>query len=214
MLPVKLPIVLVHGGLYEGMTTGEFWEDTGVLGGLRSRHLTHIAPQRPARPHSWDDESVSLLASIDEAGFERVALIGASNGCSVATRFAIDHPDRVERLMLAWPATAGDRVVDELLRVIITDETGAEAAGALLTEETLRGVSDAELAALDLPVVVYPSLVENQVHQRETLMGILAQVTDAFMVPGSPEPPDGDFTAYVDAFVTMVEEFGRVEHDD
>jgi len=214
MLPVKLPIVLVHGGLYEGMTTREFWEDTGVIGGLRSRHLLHLAPQRPARPQSWEEESVSLLAAIDEAGFERVALIGASNGCSAATRFAIDHPDRVERLMLAWPATAGDRVVDELLRVIITDETGAEAAEALLTGETLRGVSDAELAAVDLPVVVYPSLLENQVHQRETLMGILARVTDAFMVQGSPEPPDDDFDGFVDAFVTMVEEFGRVEHDD
>ena len=77
-----------------------------------------------------------------------------------------------------------------------------------------RQVTDAELAALDVAVVVYPSLIENQVHQRQTLMGILATVTDSFMVQGSPEPPDDDFPNFLDAFVTMVEEFGRVEHDD
>ena len=214
MLPVKLPIVLVHGGLYEGMSPQEFWGDTGVLGRLTSKHLTHIAPQRPPRPRGWDEEASALLAAIDAAGYDRVALVGASNGCSTAVRFATDHPDRVERLMLAWPATVGDPVVDELLRVIISDEADADAADALLTGETLRGVTDAELAALDVAVVVYPSLIENQVHQRQTLMGILATVTDSFMVQGSPEPPDDDFPNFLDAFVTMVEEFGRVEHDD
>lgn len=214
MLPVILPIVLVHGGLYEGMTPEEFWSDTGVLGALRAKHLTHIAPQRPPQPRSWDDEVSALLAAIDEAGFDQVAVVAGSNGCSVAVRLALQHPERVSRVMLAWPATVGDQAIDELLRVIITDEVDAAAASALLTGETLRGVTDVELGALHLPVVVYPSLVENQVHQRQTLMGILANVNDAFMVPGSPEPPDADFGDHLDAFITMVTEFSRVEHDD
>lgn len=213
-LPIALPVVLVHGGLFESMTSAEFWHNTGVAGELRSRHITFITPQRPAQPRSWKEEASTLLTEIDAAGFERVALIGASNGCSAATRLAISHPDRVERLMLAWPATCGERVVDEVLRVIITDEADAPTADALLSGDTLRGVSDAELGALDLPVVVYPSLVENQAHQRRTLMGILAAVPGSFMAGGSPEPPDADFADHLDAFITMVTEFARVEHDD
>lgn len=211
---MKLPIVLVHGGLYEGMTSDAFWNETGVLGELRANHLTHIAPQRPAQPRSWSDEEHALLAAIDEAGFDKVALVGASNGCSAAARLAISHPDRVERLMLAWPATTGDSVVDEVLSVVIADETDSDAAAALLAGETLRGTTDAELGALDLPVVVYPSLVENQAHQRRTLMGILATVPGSFMAGGSPEPPDADFPDHLDNFITMVTEFARVEHDD
>lgn len=214
VLPEMLPVVLVHGGLYEGMTSREFWAETGVLGELKAHHLKVLAPQRPAQPHSWDEERRSLLDAIDAAGHERVALVGASNGCSAAVRLTIENPDRVARLMLAWPATVGDPVVDELLGIIISDETDEPAATNLLSGETLRGVSDAELGALDLPVVVFPSLIENQVHQRQTLMSILANVPDAFLVPGSPEPPDDQFAEYRDTFITMVREFARVEHDD
>lgn len=196
------------------MTPKEFWSDTGVLGELRAKHLTFLAPQRPAQPQSWAEEEQSLLAAIDDAGYDRVALIGASNGCSVAVQLAISHPDRVARVMLAWPATRGDKVVDELLRIIITDETNEHAAKDLLSGETLRGVTNAELAELDVPVVIYPSMPENQVHQRSTIMGLLAVINGAFLVGGSPEPPDDSFAEHLDAFITMVAEFSRIEHDD
>lgn len=214
MLPETLPVVLVHGGLYESMTPAEFWAETGVLGELRAKHLNVLAPRRPKQPRSWDEERRVLLEAIDAAGYDRVALVGASNGCSAAARLAIENPERVERLMFAWPASVGDPVVDELLSIIITDEADGAAAAALLAGETLRGVSDAELESLDLPVVVFPSLTENQVHQRTTLMGILANVQGAFLVAGSPEPDDDQFLAHRDTFVTMVAEFARVEHDD
>lgn len=214
VLPEMLPVVLVHGGLYEGMTSHEFWADTGVLGELKASHLIVLAPQRPTQPQSWAEEAQLLLEAIDAAGYDRVALVGASNGCSAAVRLAIENPDRVARMMLAWPATAGDPVIDELLRIIIADEADGAAAGNLLSGETLRGVSDAELRALELPVVVFPSLIENQVHQRQTLMGILANVPDSFMVAGSPEPLDDQFLEHRDSFITMVTEFARAEHDD
>jgi pimeloyl-ACP methyl ester carboxylesterase len=101
VLPVMLPVVLVHGGLYEGMTSREFWADTGVLGELKARHLRVLAPQRSKQPQSWDEEARSLLDAIDAAGYDRVALVGASNGCSAAVRLAIENPDRVGRMMLA-----------------------------------------------------------------------------------------------------------------
>lgn len=211
---MKLPIVLVHGGLYESMTPEEFWESSGVLGELRAQHLSHLAPQRPAQPRSWDEEAEALLAAIDDAGFEQVALVAASNGCSAATRLAVTYPDRVARLMLAWPATPGDSVVDEVMRVIITDEADSTAADALLAGDTLRGVSDVELSTLTMPVVVYPPLIENQAHQRRTLMSILSTVPGSFMAGGGPDPTDADFSEHLAAFVNMVVEFSRVEHDD
>lgn len=209
-----MPVVLVHGGLYEDMTPGEFWGETGVLAALAATNTPFIAPQRPRKPQSWAEERRWLSESIDEAGFDRVALVGASNGCSAAARVAIDEPHRVARLMLAWPATANDQVLDGLARIIITDEIGEAAADALLRGDTLRGVADAELSALSSPVVVYPSLPENHAHQRHTVMGILAAQPNAFLVGGSPEPPDKQFPEYLDAFITMVTEFARIEHDD
>ncbi len=211
---MKLPIVLVHGGLYEGMTAKEFWEASGVLGELRGNHLDHLAPDRPAKPSSWDEEANALLTAVTEAGYDNVALVAASNGCSAAVRFALANPDRVERLMLAWPATNGDSVIDEVMKVIITEDADAETAAAILSGETLRGVTDAELGSLDLPVVVYPPLVENQAHQRSTLMSILATVPGSFMAGGGPDPTDADFADSLDGFITMVTEFSRVEHDD
>jgi len=213
-LPEKLPIVLVHGGLYEDMTSQEFWNETGVAGELRARHLDFIAPQRPEHPRSWIEESNAVLRAIDDAGFERVALVAASNGCSAAVRMTLEHPSRVARLMLAWPATSGDAVIDEVLRVVITDSADASTASDLLAGETLRGVTDAELGSLTIPVVVYPSLIEDQAHQRSTLMGILAAVEGSFMVAGSPDPYSPDFPAHLEAFITIISEFARVEYDD
>ena len=214
MLPELLPVVLVHGGLYENTTSAEFWGDTGVTTALGATNTEFIAPQRPAKPASWDEERRSLSEAIDAAGFERVALVGASNGCSAAARLAIDEPDRVARLMLAWPATANDESLDGLARIIITDEMGSDVADALLQGETLRGVTDDELAQLQIPLVVFPSLPENHAHQRQTVMGLLAAQPNGFLVGGSPEPPHAQFAEHLDTFITMVTEFARVEHDD
>jgi hypothetical protein len=41
----------------------------------------------------------------------------------------------------------------------------------LLAGQTLRGVADADLAALDLPVGVLPSVPEDPFHQRRTVDG-------------------------------------------
>lgn len=214
MLPQLLPVVLVHGGLYEDMTPDEFWAETGVLGDLAAANSEFIAPQRPPQPRSWSEECQWLLEAIDQAGFDQVALVGASNGCSAAARLAIDHPDRVARLLLAWPATAGDQVLDDLARIIINDQMGIDVANELLAGETLRGVTDSELGSLTMPLVVFPSMPANHAHQRETVMGLLQAQPNGFIAGGSPEPLDEQFPDFRHAFIHMVTEFARVEHDD
>lgn len=47
-----------------------------------------------------------LLSLLDELGIERTHLLGNSLGGSVAVRFALDHPDRVNRLVLMGPGSA------------------------------------------------------------------------------------------------------------
>ena len=89
--------------------------------------------------------------------------------------------------MLAWPATAGDPQVDaRALRL------GAPAA--MLAGETLRGVLDAELAGLRMPVAVLAG-PPGPFHQRRTADALLALIPGAVALPAGPEPPRPNFVA-------------------
>ena len=46
---------------------------------------------------TWVDQ---LLGFLDALGLERVSLVGNSFGGAIALRFAVDHPDRLDRLVL------------------------------------------------------------------------------------------------------------------
>lgn len=101
-----LPLVLLHG-----------------MGGARDgwdRVIAHLPPAMPLLRHdlrgfgaSAADEATEyshgddLLALLDAQGIERAALCGLSMGGAIAAGFALDHPDRVERLVLVSPALAG-----------------------------------------------------------------------------------------------------------
>lgn len=51
--------------------------------------------------HNFVDDAVAVL---DGLGWDRVAVGGQSMGAAVAMRLALDHPDRVERLIITAPA--------------------------------------------------------------------------------------------------------------
>jgi pimeloyl-ACP methyl ester carboxylesterase len=119
---------------------------------------------------------------------EPVTLVGGSNGCSVAARIAVEHPDRVGRLVLAWPAIAGDSEVDTLY-------LASGVPPELLAGETLRGLADVELVQLRLPVAVLPGPVD-RCHQRSTVDALLALIAGAVEPAPSPEPPRPEFPPY------------------
>ena len=52
-------------------------------------------------PPSLQDRALDVKAVLDTAGIDRSALLGWDFGAQVAIRFAVDLPDRVERLVLA-----------------------------------------------------------------------------------------------------------------
>jgi pimeloyl-ACP methyl ester carboxylesterase len=173
-------ILLVHGGLREPMDAERFWARPGIVAGLSGFDVR--APDRLVDAPDWDAEAEHLAALLPGPA----AVIAGSNGCSAAVRLAIRKPGLVTRLVLAWPATPRPR----------PDLPGALTAGA-----TLRGVTDAELRGLAVPVTVLPSVPENAMHERRTADALLALVPGAVGAPGSPEPPHPDFAPHLAAVV-------------
>lgn len=198
-------MLLIHGGLWEDMDAERFWHRPGIVAGLRARGIETLAPTRRRRAPDWRAE-VDHLAGLLPA--TPLAVLAGSNGCSVAVRLALDLPGRVERLLLAWPATAGDPAVDSRIRA----DLGAPpvVVGALLAGGTLRGVSDEELASIDVPIGVLPSVPDNPFHQRYTVDRLRLLRPDAVALAGCPEPPRPDFAPHLESFLAAVDTFLRV----
>lgn len=184
------------------MDVERFWRRPGIIAGLESAGLRVYAPDRPRHPPSWPVEARLIAPFLPDGP---LVLVGGSNGCSLAIRIATDSPDRIERLILAWPATAGDPDVDARTSSALA-ELGAsvETIDMLLAGSTLRGVADAELRTLNRPVGLIPSIPENPTHQRRTVDRLLRLLPDATELPGSPEPPHPDFDRHRDRLIRAI----------
>lgn len=195
-------LLLIHGGLWEDIDAERFWRRPAVVAALESRGYDVLAPDRLVRAPSWAAEADHLAAA---AGGVPVTVVAGSNGCSVGVRLALRHPTSVERLVLAWPATAGDERVDAAARRAMTAQGATpETIADLLSGQTLRGVTDAELARLPQRVGVLPSAPENPFHQRRTVDALLRLVPGAEELPGTPESPRPEFPAYLETFVAAI----------
>jgi pimeloyl-ACP methyl ester carboxylesterase len=180
-------VLLVHGGLHEDMDARRFWGSPGVVSGLEQRGLRVAAPDRLPGAISWQSEADHLAPVLPD---EPAVVVAGSNGCSVAVRLALTHPGRIGRLILAWPATAGDRSIDDRVRERVTDQA---IATRLLRGGTLRGVLDSELADLRVPTGVLPSARPSPAHQRRTVDALLRLLPDVRELPGAPEPVRPEF---------------------
>lgn len=199
-------LLLIHGGLWEdGMDADRFWRRPGIVSGLTRYGFDVLAPERLRRAPDWSAEADHLAAHLPP---RPVTIVAGSNGCSVAVRLALMFPSRVERLVLAWPATAGDADVDARTRTGLAQLGAApHVIEALLAGHTLRGVTDDELASLDLPVAVLPSLVANPFHQRHTVDQLCRILRQAVELPGCPEPPDPRFAEHATSFLKAIADF-------
>lgn len=206
--PGATAVVLIHGGLWEAMDADEFWGRTGVVRGLERRGLAVDAPDRRQLAPDWRSEVRHLVDRLPDGP---VVVIAGSNGCTAAVRLAEAHPGVVERLVLAWPATACEPSVDERARARL-QEAGASPAtiADLLSGETLRGITDAALAGLTMPVGVLPSDPENRLHQRRTVDALLRVLPHAELLPGCPEPPSPAFPSHLEACVASLAAFARL----
>ncbi|WUH89400.1 alpha/beta hydrolase [Streptomyces sp. NBC_00433] len=199
-------VLLIHGGLWEdSMDADRFWAAPGITAGLEREGFTVLAPNRLHRPPSWDAEVEHLAAALPSGP---VSVVAGSNGCSAAVRLALAIPDRIARLLLAWPATAGDPAADARTRIALTSLGASDRTiRALLDGQTLRGVTDAELATLKMPISVLPSAPENPLHQRHTVDALRRLHPAGTELPGSPEPPHPAFAPHLPQFLASATRF-------
>jgi 2-hydroxy-6-oxo-octa-2,4-dienoate hydrolase len=110
------PVVLVHGS-GPGVTAYANWRLT--IPDL-ARHLHVLAPDMAGfgfseKPGTYGMEvwTNQLIGFLDALGLDRVSLVGNSFGGGLAVRVAVEHPERVERLVLmgaagvVFPITGG-----------------------------------------------------------------------------------------------------------
>jgi len=186
------PVLLLHGGLGEDMDAERFWCRPGILAGLRAAGFDVAAPDRDTRPPSWPAAADALAGELSA----RTTVVAGSNAASVAVRLAIQHRRLVDRLVLLWPATCGDPLVDSAAPPDVSH---------LLAGETLRGVTDGELAMLDVPTAVMASDPPDRVHAEHTVNRIVELMPRATRVPaGFPESPRPEFEQVRDSFLEAV----------
>ena len=103
------PLVLQHG--FHG-GAGDWLPLFATFG----RHFDVIAPDFPGfagsaeieAPDSLTGFADALLGLLDELRIERTALLGHSMGSMVALQIALDHPERIERLVLYGATCTGN----------------------------------------------------------------------------------------------------------
>jgi pimeloyl-ACP methyl ester carboxylesterase len=199
-------LLLVHGGLWEeGMGADHFWRQPGIVAALEDRGFGVLAPDRQYQAPDWSAEARHLAAAWPGLP---VTVLAGSNGCSAAARLALDFPGAVASLILAWPATANDPAVDAHDRARLAG-LGApdEVIRALLDGQTLRGLTDEELAGLPIPVGVLPSALVNAFHQRHSVDALFGLLPGAAVLPACPESPRPEFPPYLESFVNAVAAF-------
>ncbi len=102
------PLVLLHGASSSGIS----WYP--VIGALAARFrvwlpdmVGHGESDRPDAPYDRSYYSSWLAGFFDAVGLDRAHVVGHSLGGAVALQFALEHPERVRRLVLVDAAALG-----------------------------------------------------------------------------------------------------------
>jgi pimeloyl-ACP methyl ester carboxylesterase len=206
-------LLLIHGGLWEDIGAGWFWRRPGVVAGLERLGFPVAAPDRLRRPPSWTADADHVHAAVADVATgedEPLTVVGGSFGCSVAVRLALDSPDLVARIVLAWPAALSDQFTAIRFRAGLA-RLGAPARvlDALLGTGTLPGATDAELGALSVPVGVIPAVPPDPFHSRGTVDALLRLLPSAEELPGCPEAPRPEFPPHLESFLASVAGFAE-----
>jgi pimeloyl-ACP methyl ester carboxylesterase len=111
-----VPVVLLHG-----LTATRRYVVMGSKNLERSGHRVVMydarghGRSRPKDEYSYEALADDLRKVLDDRGIDRAVLAGASMGGHTIVRFALDHPDRAQALVLITPAfdpEATDRGLD------------------------------------------------------------------------------------------------------
>ena len=116
------PVVMIHG---LGPNAALVWRS--VMRPVADAHFKVIAPNLPGFASSEHKQVNYTIASqadavaqmIDELKLDHVNIIGQDLGADVALYYAVDHPDKVERLILLGGGLVGARGVAKLRKIMI-----------------------------------------------------------------------------------------------
>lgn len=175
------PLVLIH----EAVADSTMWDDHVPALAERFRVIRYDLPgfgrsPLPPGPLSFVGDLVALL---DRLGVEEAAVVGVSMGGRIALELALQHPERVEALVLVAPGLPGREQSEALARA--DDE-----------EERLVELGDVEGAA-QLAVRVWldgprrsPDQVDPAVRERALEMNRRAYAVQipAYACPEQPGP--------------------------
>jgi len=120
------PVVLLHAGIADRGMWAEHLQplaDAGFRAIAVDLPGFGDAPVTPGEQAPWND----VLATMNELGLERAALVGNSFGAAVALRVAAVAPDRVEALVLASAPAPGMEPGPELSAAWQAEEDALEA---------------------------------------------------------------------------------------
>jgi pimeloyl-ACP methyl ester carboxylesterase len=141
------PVVLLHGF---ATSTERTWREPGWFDLLKDANrrafgidlLGHGDAEKPTDPVAYDDLVSPVMAQFPETPAD---VVGYSLGARTALQIAMDHPDRVKRLVLAAvgrnlvatddDAGLGDNVADRFESLIATPGNDADALRACISRE-------------------------------------------------------------------------------
>jgi pimeloyl-ACP methyl ester carboxylesterase len=118
------PVVMIHG---LGPNAALLWRDVMPL--VAEAHYKVIAPNLmgfASSEHKQVNYTIAYQASavadlIDKLKLDHVNIVGDGLGADVALYYAVDHPDKVERLILVSGGLIGKRGAEWMRKIIPTD---------------------------------------------------------------------------------------------
>ena len=140
-------VIVVHG--FQGTGTNYMIPD--LLRLARDRVLIFFDQRGDGRSSAVQDSAQlglqprvrDIEAIRRKFGLERLALLGHSGGAAVALRYAVEHPDRVERLVLvAPPPPTGQPYGDQTMRAFLPRLDSATWARVNTLQKSLSTAED------------------------------------------------------------------------
>ena len=160
------PLLLLHGN---GEDSSYFVHQMDAF----SKHYRVIAidtrghgqSPRGDKPFSIKQFAEDLHGFMDEMGIEKAVILGFSDGGNIALEFALQHPERVEKLILnganlfpngvkscyQWPIEIGYRIAKLFAKTSEKAKRNAELLGLMVNEPH---IAPSALARLTMPVLV------------------------------------------------------------
>ncbi len=126
----EVPVLFIHAGIADRRMWTPQWDALAATWDVARLDLRGFGASdtAPSGPLSRVED---VLTTMDDAGLERVHLVGASLGAGVAVEVALTMPNRVASLFLCPPGGSLLAALTDDLRVFAEEERAALEAGDL-----------------------------------------------------------------------------------